>query len=430
MSDLLTRRQALGFGMGGFLGFALGRQQAAFGDLSFPGFLPPGGGKAKAVIAIWLGGGASQFETWDPKVGRETGGPTRDIETNVAGLRIAEGLPKTARVMDKIAVIRSMTGKEGDHDRGTYFCQTGYVPGAMVHPALGSMVAKELGDPNAELPNFVALSITDVNGSGILPSEYAPLRVRPGTPIPNVTVPQGVAPEAFRGRMDLVREQDEEFRKRYAAPEAGIHGVGYDKANRLIHSPLIKAFEYRKEDAKTIKLYGADAPNTNGHFYGQGCLIARRLVESGVKFVQVSVANLWDLHKDLVSAMPRALAFLDSGLSGLVTDLSDRGLLDSTLVICMGEFGRTPKINADQGRDHYPRAWSLALAGGGIQGGRVVGATDADGVDVAKDPVRIPDLLATIYTCLGIDPGKKVPTPIGARLQITDKGTPVQALLS
>jgi uncharacterized protein (DUF1501 family) len=150
----------------------------------------------------------------------------------------------------------------------------------------------------------------------------------------------------------------------------------------------------------------------------------------GVKFVQVSVDNLWDHHKDVFATMPKAAALLDSALSGLINDLGDRGMLESTLVLCMGEFGRTPKINKDSGRDHYPRAWSLALAGGGIQGGRVIGETDADGVEVVKRPVRIPDLLATVYTCLGVDPLKKVPTPIGARLQMTDKGTPVQELLA
>jgi hypothetical protein len=427
--DGLTRRQALTCGLGGFLGFALARQGAAYGEACFlPSTQSPA--KAKSVIVIWLGGGMSQFESWDPKVGRETGGPTKDIETNMPGIRIAEHFPKTARVMDKMSLIRSMTGKEGDHDRGTYFCQTGYVPGAFLHPSLGSMVAKEIGEPNAELPNFVALSITNVNGAGFLPAEYAPLKVRPGTPIPNVMYPKGLTRDAFCGRLDLVRQQDEEFLRDYAAPEATIHGVGYQKADRLVHSPLLKAFDYRKEDPKVIKAYDADAPNTNGHFYGQACLIARRLVESGVKFVQISVDNLWDAHKDLFTTMPKAAAYLDSGLSGLISDLSQRGMLDSTLVLCMSEFGRTPKINKDNGRDHYPRAWSLAMAGGGIQGGRVIGASDADGVEVAERPVRIPELLATIYTCLGIDPAKKIPTPIGARHQITDKGTPVKELLS
>jgi hypothetical protein len=419
----VTRRQALGYGLGGFLGFALARQGASMAPLL------PAGGKAKSAIVIWLGGGASQFETWDPKVGRDTGGPTKDIETAVPGLRISEHLPKTARVMDKISIIRSMTGKEGDHDRGTYYCQTGYVPGPMIHPALGSMVAKEVGDPNAQLPNFVALSIFNVNGAGFLPAEFAPFKVRPGMPIPNAAYPKGLTAEAFRRRLDLIRSQDEEFLRDYACAESQIHGVGYEKADRLVHSPLIKAFDYKKEDSKLIKAYGADAPNANGHFYGQACLIARRLVESGVKFVQISVDILWDHHKDIFNTMPGPTALLDSGLSGLISDLSDRGLLDSTLVLCMGEFGRTPKINKDNGRDHYPRAWSLAMAGGGIQGGRVVGATDADGVEVTKDPVRIPDLLATVYTCLGVDHTKRIPTPIGARHQIADKGTPVKDLL-
>ena len=420
---VVTRRQALGAGLGGFLGLAMSRHGS-----TLPSLLPSGG-KAKSVIVIWLGGGLSQFETWDPKVGRDTGGPTKDLETAVPGLRIAEHLPKTARVMDKISLIRSMTGKEGDHDRATYYCQTGYVPGPVIHPALGSMVAKEIGDPGAELPNFVGLSISNMNGPGFLPPEYAPLKVRPGTPIPNAAYPEGLKAEAFHRRMELIRKQDAEFLRDTASGESEIHGVGYDKADRLIHSPLIKAFDYKKESAKVIKAYDADAPDTQGHYYGQACLIARRLVESGVKFVQVNVGIIWDHHKDIFTHLPRAASLLDSGLSGLIADLSDRGMLDSTLVLCMGEFGRTPKINKDNGRDHYPRCWSLAVAGGGIQGGRVIGASDVDGVEVAKDPVRIPDLLATVYACLGVDPAKKIATPIGARHQITDKGTPVKDLL-
>jgi uncharacterized protein DUF1501 len=428
--DGVTRRQALGVGLGGFLGFALGRQGSAFGGGALQSLLP-GRGKAKSAIVIWLGGGASQFETWDPKVGRETGGPTKEIETSVPGVRIAEHLPKTARVMDKISIVRSMTGKEGDHDRATYYSQTGYVPGPMIHPALGSMVAKEVGDPNAELPNFVALSIANVNGAGFLPPDYAPLKVRPGTPIPNAAYPRGLSAEAFRRRMDLIRRQDEDFLRDYACGESEIHGVGYDKADRLIHSPLIQAFDYRKEDPKVIKAYDAEAPNTQGHFYGQACLIARRLVESGVKFVQISVDILWDHHKDIFTTIPKPLAFLDSALSGLVRDLDNRGMLESTLVLCMGEFGRTPKINKDGGRDHYPRTWSLALAGGGIEGGRVVGSSDADGVEVKDRPVRIPDLLATVYRCLGVDPSKKLPTPMGGvKLNLTDQGAPIKELLT
>ena len=420
MDDAFTRRQALGYGLGGLLGLA-GAPLLRSQDRP---------GKAQSVIVIWLGGGASQFETWDPKVGRDTGGPTRDIPTSVPGVRISEHLPRTAQVMDKISIIRSMTGKEGDHDRATYFCQTGHVPGPFTHPALGSVVAKEIGNANSELPNFVALSIFPVNGAGFLPAQYAPFKVRPGTPIPNVGYPRGLTGDRFRERLDLIRRQDQEFLEERGAPEGEIHRVGYDKADRLIHSPLIKAFDYRKEDPRIVKSYGADV-DAQGHYYGPGCLIARRLVEAGVKFVQVSVDILWDHHKDIFTTIPKPLAFLDGALSGLVRDLDNRGMLESTLVLCMGEFGRTPKINKDAGRDHYPRAWSLALAGGGIQGGRVVGASDADGVDVKDRPVRIPDLLATVYTCLGVDPAKKVPTPMaGVKLHLTDQGTPVKELLT
>lgn len=412
----MTRRQSLG-ALGGFLGLAL----------DGTAFVRPA--KARSVILVWLGGGASQFETWDPKVGRETGGPTKDVATNVPGLRIAEHLSETAKVMDKISVIRSMTGKEGDHDRGTYYCQTGYVPGPFLHPSVGSIVARETGDPDADLPSFVALSITPVVGQGFLPAEFAPLRVRPGQPIPDVAPPKDLGAEAFRRRLDLIRTSDAAFRRDFDAPEADAHWTAVDRADRLMRSPLLKAFDYRKEPADLIRSYGADQNGVNGHFYGAGCLIARRLVESGVRFVEVSVQNLWDHHKGLFDSAPKALRFLDLGLSGLIRDLAQRGLLESTLVVCMGEFGRTPAINKDGGRDHYPKAWSLALAGGGVQGGRVVGATDRDGIEVADRPVRIPDLLATVYACLGIDPEKKIRNPAGARHALTDHGSPVRELL-
>ncbi|HYE97906.1 MAG TPA: DUF1501 domain-containing protein [Planctomycetota bacterium] len=412
----MTRRQSLG-ALGGFLGLALGR----------PAFARTA--SARSVILVWLGGGPSQFETWDPKVGRESGGPTRDVATNVPGVRIAEHLAETAKVMDKISIIRSMTGKEGDHDRGTYYAQTGYVPGPFVHPSVGSIVAREMGDPASDLPGYVALSITPVPGQGFLPAEFAPLRVRPGQPIPNVGPPRGFDPEAFRARLQLIRASDAAFRRDFGAEEATAHWTGVERADRLMRSPLLKAFDYRQEPVELVRSYGADLKNTNGHFYGPGCLIARRLVESGVRFVQVSVQNLWDHHKGLFDHAPGALRLFDLALSGLVRDLDRRGLLESTLVVCMGEFGRTPRINPDGGRDHYPKAWSLALAGGGIRGGRVIGSTDRDGVEVTDRPVTVPDVLATLYACLGIDPGKKIKNPVGARHALTDHGTPVRELL-
>jgi hypothetical protein len=436
----LTRRNVLKTSVGGFLGFALARQTQLFGAPQPGLFLPQGTTTraARSVIVLWMSGGPTQFETWDPKPGRENGGPTKALETAVKGIEYAENMKVCAQQAEHIAVVRSVTSREGSHERGRYLLHTGYVPtGTVVHPSMGAISAMELGSKNLDLPNYIAIGGPS-EGAGFLPPEYNPFQVtgggrgrpgapggaRPGSsvPIDNITYPQGVDKARFRERMKFLQEQEAEFEKEHATDEVTRHKTAYEKADRLMHTPLLEAFDVSKEKPEVVQAYG-----DNG--FGKGCLLARRLVERGVAFVEVNLGG-WDTHQDNFNRVATNCKSLDPGMGTLIKDLNEKGLLKNTLVVWMGEFGRTPKINANQGRDHYPRCWSVALAGGGIQGGRVVGASDKDGVEVKERPVTIPDLFATIYSAVGVDYKKKNVSPLGRPIQLADNGVPVKELLS
>ncbi len=424
----VSRRNMLGYGLGGFLGFAAARQADLFGAPSLEMFVPQDGtattrASAKACIVLWLAGGPATLDIWDPKEGRDTGGPTKGIDTNVSGIQLADTMPTTAKVMDKIAVVRSMTSREGSHERARYLMHTGYVPtGTVVHPAMGSITAMEVGKKDLELPNFMSVN-SPTEGAGFLPPEFSPFVVdRAGQPIKNLSLPSGVDDKRFRDRMNLLSSHEKEFATNHSCDEIDRHKNAYEKADKLMHTPLLRAFDLTKEKSDLQKAYG---DNT----FGKGCLLARRLVQEGVKFVEVNLGG-WDTHQDNLNKVKQNCQSLDPGVATLVRDMDSLGMLKETLVVVMGEFGRTPKINANTGRDHYPKAWSMMLAGGGIQGGRVIGSTDKDGVDVKDRPVTVPDLLATIYTCLGVNIAKKNISPLGRPITIVDNGIPVKELLS
>ncbi len=424
----VSRRRLLGYGLGGFLGFAAARQADLFGAPSLEMLVPQEGttttrASAKACIVLWLAGGPATLDIWDPKEGRDTGGPTKAIDTNVSGIKLADTMPSTAKVMDKIAVVRSMTSREGSHERARYLMHTGYVPtGTVVHPAMGSITAMEVGKKDLELPNFMSVN-SPTEGAGFLAPEYAPFVVdRAGSPIKNLSLPQGIDDKRFRDRMNLLASHEKEFGANHSCDEIDRHKNAYEKADRLMHTPLLRAFDLTKEKGDLQKAYGENA-------FGKGCLLARRLVQEGVKFVEVNLGG-WDTHQDNFNKVKQNCQSLDPGVATLVKDLDGLGMLKETLVVVMGEFGRTPKINANTGRDHYPKAWGMMIAGGGIQGGRVVGSTDKDGVDVKDRPVTVSDLLATIYTCLGVNIAKKNISPLGRPIAIVDNGIPVKELLS
>ncbi len=373
-----------------------------------------------ACILVWLGGGPSQFETWDPKPGTENGGKTKAIATAVSGIKIAEHWPKVAEVMKDAALIRSLTSKEGNHERATYQLHTGRAPsGAIKHPNIGSVVAQELGAPAAELPNFV--SVGETVGPGFLGVSAAPFVVNNPGELP-ANVAMTVASQRMTRRLALLKEQDADFAKIGAGEISAGHQGLYDQAARMVMSPKLKSFDLKNESDKMRDAYGRNS-------FGQGLLMARRLVESGVPFIEVRKGG-WDTHEGVFERVPRLAGEVDLGLAQLIRDLKSRGMLDRTLVVCMGEFGRTPKVNNKAGRDHYPKAFSALVAGCGIKGGRSIGKTNDNGTEVADRPVSVPDLFQTFCKALAMNPASEMVTPQGRPIKTVDEGKPVNELFS
>lgn len=380
--------------------------------------------QGKACILLFMQGGPSQFETFDPKPGTTTGGPTQAIPTAVNDIRIAEGWTNVARNMRDISLIRSMNSREGAHARAVYQMHTGYVPiGGLRYPTLGSLVSSEIAPEEFDLPHFVSVGgvrITEL-GSGFLGNRFAPFDVRDPNRMPgNVALPSGVNSDRFARRLSLMRDLENEFANSGASTRVRQHRTLYEGAAQMVRSPRLQAFDLSQERDATRDRYGRNA-------FGQGCLLARRLVEAGVTFVEVTSGN-WDTHQDNFTRTGALRDQVDPGFGTLISDLKDRGMLDRTLVIWMGEFGRTPRINGNTGRDHYPRAFNVALAGCGIRGGRVVGSTDATGASIANRPVGVADLFCTFCQALDINPRKENLTPIGRPIKIVDGGNPVREL--
>jgi hypothetical protein len=376
--------------------------------------------QGRACILLWMQGGPSQLETFDPKPGHTNGGETKAIATNVAGIQFADNLPKLAQVADRLAVVRSMTTREGEHQRATYLMHTSYLPTASVkYPAMGAIVAHEIKDVACELPAFVRIGGGFNNGGngGFLGSAYDPLTVGSGGRAPENT---RIATDAarFRRRLDL------QGRLQTAAgvSPGDAHQELYADASRMILSPQMDAFNLELESAATRDAYGRSQ-------FGASCLLARRLVESGVTFVEASIGG-WDTHDNNFARSRTLCEQLDQPFAALVEDLDDRGMLDKTLVVWMGEFGRTPRINPRGGRDHFPRAFSTVLAGGGIKGGRVIGATDASGETVTERPVTEKDIFQTVYKSLGINGSKENMSPIGRPIKLVDGGKAVDELFT
>jgi uncharacterized protein (DUF1501 family) len=363
----------------------------------------PGRGAAKRLVLIYLAGGATQFETWAPKAkGSPSMGEAEPINTAVPGIEIGSWFPKTAQMMDKIALVRSVTTREGNHDRGRYLMHTGYVPNPTVtHPGVGSYVAHEVGNPDSDLPNFV--SIGGTQGSGYLGVEWDPFVVdNPSQPVANLTSPAGVDNRRRDARLNLLDRLNREFEADRGDAAVAPHRNMFERAKRLMDTAKNRAFDVSEEPDAIQKLYGESN-------FGKGCIAARRLLESGVKVVEVVLGG-WDTHNNEHAAVKALAEALDPGYSGLLKDLNDRGMLDSTLVYCFTEFGRGPRLgdggNGPGGRGHFPQAFSVAFAGGGVRGGRVIGATDADGMNVAERPTSPQELQATICHALAIDQDK------------------------
>ena len=377
--------------------------------------------KPRSCIVLWMAGGPSQLDTWDPKPESRNGGEFGAIETAVSGIRVSEHLPKLASEMKELAVIRSMTSREGNHQRARYLVHTGYTPqGPTTHPSLGALAASRLAEKEPELPPFISINGPSA-GPGILGVNYAPFVVRdPTRPIDNLSYPRRVDKKRFDRRYDLLQKMEARFLKEHPAVEAEGHWATVQKAVELMHSPSLDAFDLSQEKASLKESYGE-----NG--FGQGCLMARRLVERGVRYVEVEL-NGWDTHTNNFETTRELMGSHDPAMATLIRDLRERELADSTLVVWMGEFGRTPRINGRGGRDHYPSAWSAVLAGGGIKGGQVIGATNANGEEIRERPVSVPDLFASICHSLGIDPEDVNLSPLGRPITVTDGGKMVQEL--
>jgi hypothetical protein len=394
--------------------------------------------RKRSCILLWMSGGPATIDLFDLKPGHDNGGPYQEIATAAPGLKFGEHLPKLARHGKEIAVVRSMSTKEGDHGRGTYFLRTGNLPtGALQFPTLGSLVSKELGDATAELPNFVSVSpfrafAQGAFGPGFLGPQYAPLIVGEnnnfGAPRPNDNVdnalkvqdldrPADVSGKQAEARFDMLKDLERSFLGERPNLVAQSHQTAYDRAVRLMQSVGAKAFDLSTESDKTRDAYGRN-------LFGQGCLLARRLVERGVPFVEVTLGG-WDTHQNNFDAVKNLCNILDPAWASLMNDLKDRGLLETTTIIWMGEFGRTPKINQGKGRDHFPNAWSAVLAGGGVKGGQAHGKTEPDGNKVEGEPTTVPDLLATLCKALGIDHMKTNNSNVGRPIRIVDKSARV-----
>jgi uncharacterized protein (DUF1501 family) len=379
--------------------------------------------RGMACILLWMQGGPSQFETFSPKPGHANGGETKAISTNVPGIQIAENFPEMAKVMNRAAIIRSMTSREGSHPRATFLLHTGYLPTAAVkYPSLGSIVAHEIGEPTSQLPSFVRIGGRGQNASsgGFLGVKFDPFDIQnPNTP-PNNTRPTTELAR-YERRLGLLDRLQADFA--HAAPqEVADHKQLYNRAAKMITSAEMKAFDLAQEPAAMRDAYGASP-------FAAGCLLARRLVESGVTFVEVT-SNGWDTHNDNFTRTKTLAGQVDQPFAHLLRDLADRGMLDRTLVVWMGEFGRTPNINPRTGRDHFPRAFNVVLAGGGIRGGQVIGKTDEGGQAVTDRPVSVADLFQTICAALKIDGGKDNHTPAGRPIKIVDGGEVVRELLT
>lgn len=375
--------------------------------------------QGKACILLWMAGGPSQFETFDPKPGAQTQGPTRDIATSVPGLRIAEHWTHLAPLMKNTAVLRSLTSKEGNHGRATYLLHTSYAPsGGIVHPGFGSTVAQQIGPEEFDLPSFVSISGPSV-GPSFLGVRYAPFIVtNPNQPPDNL--PSPVPGQRLQRRLGLLRELDQEQTESGAAELVQDHQTLYRQTARMVLSPRTKAFRLDQEPDRVRDRYGRSA-------FGQGCLMARRLIEAGVTFVEVQSSG-WDTHSDEVKGLKKLIPPVDQATAALLSDLQTRGLLDRTLVIWMGEFGRMPQINLTAGRDHYPTIFNAVLTGAGIPGGRVIGKTDARGIDIVERPISVQDLFCTFCQALGINPRTENESNVGRPIPIVEHGASVREL--
>ena len=455
-SGKLSRREAMQLTAAGVVGFSMSGWLEAMAQENAAN--PQ---RNRSCILLWMNGGPSQMDTFDLKPGHANGGPIRETQTSVPGIRISEHLPRIASHMDQLALIRGMSTREGDHGRGTFYMRSGYLPqGPIQYPTLGSLVSKELTPADLPLPSFVSIApfrqfSPAAYTSGFLGAQHAPLMVgevtnfgQPGGADnyeQSLRVQDMVAPdensenaqvrerarEQFDSRVNILQDMERDFVARHQTVAARSHQTAYERAVRLMRTSARSAFDLSEETSAIRDAYGRN-------LFGQGCLLARRLVERNVPFVEVTLGYLqnnpigWDTHGQNFQNVRLLSEVLDPAWGTLMDDLKQRGLMDTTTIIWMGEFGRTPRINQQQGRDHYPNAWTTVLAGGGIRGGSVYGRTSADGTTVEDPrPVSVPDFLATIMQALGIDHESTNMSNVGRPIPVSDRASrPIREILA
>jgi hypothetical protein len=381
--------------------------------------------KAKACILFWMQGAQSQIDTWDPKPGTEFGGPFKAIPTASRAIQISEHLPKTAKQMDKVSLIRTLNSKDPNHDTATYFLHTGYRENPnLQHPHVGSVILEELGPGKTDLPGCIVLGGDPPAGAAYLAADRGPAII---DRLENPSADLVSSTEYFsKGTLDrrwqLLKGFEEDWNRKHQDARVDAREKTYERARKILASADLKAFELSKEPDPVRKLYG-ETP------LGRAALLARRLVQTGVRFVEIQYGS-WDTHSDNFGGHKRLMADIDTPYAALLEDLSRSGMLQDTMVLLMTEFGRTPRINVGQGRDHWARNWCACLAGGGFAGGRVIGRTNELGTDIEERPVSVGDLYATLYSAFGIDPDKKYMTPGARPVKVLDGGEAVRELFA
>ncbi|HSG72158.1 MAG TPA: DUF1501 domain-containing protein [Planctomycetaceae bacterium] len=419
MLEQITRRQVLSLGAGSALCGWFGRLAAQAAEQAAP----------KSCILLWMAGGPSHLDTFDlkPEAPGRVRGEFQPIDTAVPGIQISEHFPKFAKVMRHAALLRGMSTVESDHQLASYHVHTGYQKraGGIAFPSLGSLVARELGQRDFPLPEFVCIGEGSRNPmrSGFLGPDYQPLDVTNPDRGTDFLEPL-TSTEGFQRQYELLRRFDDLFQEHHRVEPAQAHRSTLERAVRLMNSRQKQAFDLSQESEAVRERYGRGS-------FGQGCLMARRLIEAEVRFVEVLMGGGvgWDTHRDNFPRTRALSSETDRGMAALIADLEERGRLDSTLIIWMGEFGRSPQITSGGGRNHWARAWSSVLAGGGIRGGQVIGRTDRDAAEVLERPISVVDFLATICTILGIDYTRQNHAPGFDRpIPIVDTSKPVKLL--
>ena len=427
-----SRRNFLHVGFLGGLGLTLGdflqAKQARADIKNFESVE----GKAKSVIYIFLPGGAAQQETFDPKpfAPVEYRGPFGTVQTNVSGVLLSEKMQKTAQVMDKITICRGMTHGEAAHERGTHNMFTGYRPSpALLYPSMGSVVTHEFG-PRNYMPQYVCIpnQPNEYAGTGYLSSSFAPFSIGAdpasgGYRVRDLTLPGGIDDARFARRRSLLDSVNDHFVAKEKSDQIDAVGTFYDRAYNMVSSPAVRdAFDLNKETEEMRNEYGKNEA-------GARMLLARRLVEAGSRFVTLTYGG-WDHHDNIRGNIERQVPVFDQAFAALIKDLDSRGLLDETLVCVASEFGRTPKVNATAGRDHWPKVFSIAMAGGGLKRGYVHGSSNSTASEPEEDALTVENWATTIYHCLGINADKELMSPGDRPIEICDGGKVVKELLA